>query len=83
MDTPLWCYVAEKQALVFFDPAHNGQGQGFSIPAIERAGYWQPHGTLELAIRKTTPAMPGPPMIQPVNRLPPQGFPSSVHARRR
>ena len=84
MDLPsLWYYSAEKQALIFFDPALGGKGTGFSIPEIERTGQWAPKGTLELAIRKVIPPMPGgPPVIQRAASLPPQGFPPNAGRRR-
>jgi hypothetical protein len=72
MEVPLWCYDAGRQALIFFDPARNGQGTGFHIPAVERTGEWQPSSGLELALRKTLPLLPSGPMIQPAAAMPSQ-----------
>ena len=54
----MWFYDSSRQALIFFDPERGGQGMGYSIPAIERAKYWEPKGQLELEIRKCVSKLP-------------------------
>ena len=82
MEAPLWQYDAARQALIFFDPARNGQGTGFHIPALERTGQWQPSPGLELALRKTLPSF-GPAMIQQAEALPQRFRGISPNGRRR
>jgi len=62
----LWFVDTSRQALIYFDPEQGGIG--FSIPAIEKVGYWKPEKGLDLPLRIVLPRMPQPQqLVQPPN----------------
>ena len=52
----LWFVDTARSALVYFDPERGPIG--FSVPMIEKVGYWEPKKGLDLPLRIVLPRMP-------------------------